>query len=40
MFKIAVCDDEKQFQRHIKELLTKYQNENGMKYEIDTFDSG
>ena len=31
---------EKQFQRHIKELLTKYQNENGMKYEIDTFDSG
>lgn len=40
MFKIAVCDDEKYYQKHIEEILAAYQKEKGVLYEIDTFGSG
>lgn len=40
MFKIAICDDECQFRKIIRELLTDYMNKNGVLYEIDEFSSG
>lgn len=40
MFHIAVCDDERFFRRQIKEILTKYMEEKGCSFEIDTFCSG
>lgn len=40
MFRIAVCDDEKYFREWIREMLQQYMEENGMYYEIDTFQSG
>lgn len=30
MFKIAVCDDEKYFQKYIEEILAAYQKEKGV----------
>lgn len=40
MFKIAICDDESLFRKHIKEILIKYMECKGLLYEIDEFDSG
>ncbi|MDE6566200.1 MAG: response regulator, partial [Lachnospiraceae bacterium] len=40
MFKIAICDDEVFFRKWIKEMLQQYMRENGIYYEIETFQSG
>lgn len=40
MFKIAVCDDEGHFRKHIREILADYMDRNGCLYEIDEFESG
>ena len=40
MFKIAICDDESQFRKLIREILKDYMDKNGTIYEIDDFGSG
>lgn len=40
MFKIAVCDDECQFRKIIRDILEDYMNKKGVLYEIDEFASG
>ena len=40
MFKIAICDDESLFRKHIREILRDYMEEKGALYEIDEFESG
>lgn len=40
MFRIAVCDDESYFRKHIREVLAEYMEEKGILYEIDEFESG
>ncbi|MFU0826697.1 MAG: Stage 0 sporulation A-like protein [Lachnoclostridium sp.] len=40
MFKIAICDNDIHFRKHIQETLLNYQKEKGILYEIDTFSSG
>ena len=40
MLRIAVCDDEEYFREWIREMLQQYIKENGVYYEIDTFQSG
>lgn len=40
VFKIAVCDDERYFRRHIREILIDYMDRNDIMYEIDEFESG
>ena len=40
MFRIAICDDERQFRKRIHDILIEYMNENDILYEIDEFESG
>ena len=40
MFRIAICDDERQFRKWIHDILIEYMNENDILYEIDEFESG
>lgn len=40
MLKIAICDDESQFRKHIREILVDYLENKGSLYEIDEFESG
>lgn len=40
MFKIAICDDEGYFRKHIREILIDYMDKNDILYEIDEFESG
>lgn len=40
MLKIAICDDERHFRKHIREILIDYTNKNGGLYEIDEFELG
>ena len=40
MFRIAICDDERQFRKRIHDILIEYMNENNILYEIDEFESG
>lgn len=40
MFRIAICDDEKNFRKRIREILIDYMNRNSILYEIDEFESG
>lgn len=40
MIKIAICDDENPFTEELKELISGYMMENGLVFEIDTYNSG
>ena len=40
MFRIAICDDERQFRKRIHDILIEYMNENDILYEIEEFESG
>lgn len=40
MFRIAICDDEKQFINYLKELISDYMTQNGYTCRFDTFGSG
>ena len=37
MFRIAICDDERQFRKRIHDILIEYMNENDILYEIADF---
>ena len=40
MLRIAICDDEIQFQKMIKTILEEYLNTKEMEYSIDLYESG
>lgn len=40
MFKIAICEDEKYYQKHIKQILEAYLSKRKLKYGISIFASG
>ena len=39
MYKIAVCDDEKIYRSRLKDLLEKYAQSKGLRFEIFSFES-
>lgn len=40
MIRIAICDDECHFRKHIRKILTDYMYKKGNLYELDEFESG
>lgn len=40
MFRIAICDDESHFRKHIRKIVVDYMEQKGVFYEIDEFESG